>query len=68
MSGSVRLVVYSLLGQPVRTLVDQMQDAGAYEVHWDARNQQGTTVASGVYLVRLHHSGGVQSLRLLFLR
>ncbi len=67
-SGSVRLVVYSLLGQPVRTLVDQVQDAGAYEVHWDARNQQGTTVASGVYLVRLHHSGGVQSLRLLFLR
>lgn len=67
-SGSVRLVVYSLLGQPVRTLVDEVQDAGSYEVHWDAQNQQGTTVASGVYLARLLHPGGAQSLRLLFLR
>ena len=66
--GPIRLVVYSLLGQPVRTLVDQVQDAGSYEVQWDARNRQGTTVASGVYLTRLHHPGGVQSLRLLFLR
>lgn len=67
-SGPVRLVVYSLLGQPVRTLVNQVQNAGSYEVRWDAQSQQGTTVASGVYLARLHHPGGVQSLRLLFLR
>ena len=68
MSRQALLDVAQLLGQPVRTLVGQAQDAGSYEVHWDARNQQGTTVASGVYLARLHHPGGVQSLRLLFLR
>ena len=66
--GPVRLEVCNVLGQPVRTLVNKAQDAGSYEVHWDGRNQQGTTVASGVYLTRLHHPGGVHSLRLLFLR
>lgn len=66
--GKVRLEVYSLLGQPVRTLVDGVQNSGSYEVHWDGRNQQGMTVASGVYLSRLHHPGGEHSLRLLFLR
>ncbi len=66
--GQVRLEIYNVLGQPVRTLVDQVQPAGIHEVHWDARDQQGTALASGVYLTRLHHSGGVHSLRLLFLR
>ena len=30
--GRVRLAIYNALGQPVRTLVDQVQAAGAYQV------------------------------------
>ena len=66
--GAVRLEIYNLLGQPVRTLVDQFQDAGSYRVPWDARDQGGATVAAGVYIVRLHYPGGVQTQRLLYLK
>ncbi len=45
--GPVRLVIYNLLGQPVRTLVDQFQAAGTYEVQWGARDQQGVSLPSG---------------------
>ena len=66
--GAVRLDIYNLLGQPMRTLVNQVQDAGVYHVHWDARDQRGAAVAAGVYLVRLQYPGGVQTRRLLYLK
>ena len=66
--GPVRLTIYNILGQPVRTLVDQSQPAGSYQVRWDARDQQGTALASGVYLVRLRYPGGEQTRRLLLLK
>ena len=66
--GPVRLTIYNTLGQPVCTLADQFQAAGFYQVHWDARNQQGTELAAGVYLVRLHYPGGEQTRRLLLLK
>ena len=46
----MRLELYNALGQPVRTLVDQFQAAGAYQVPWDARDGQGAAVATGVYV------------------
>ena len=67
-SGPVRLTIYNTLGQPVRTLVDQFQAVGAYQVRWDARDQQGAALAAGVYLVRLRYPGGEQTRRLLLLK
>ena len=66
--GPVRLEVYNALGQPVRTLVDQFHVAGEYHVSWDARDRQGTTVGSGIYLTRLEYPTGVQTSRLLYLK
>ena len=66
--GLVRLELYNALGQPVRTLVDQFQAAGAYQVPWDARDGQGTAVATGVYVTRLYYPGGMQTRRLLLLK
>ena len=66
--GAVRLEIYNLLGQPLRTLVDQYQDAGFYKVRWDARDRRGALVSAGMYLVRLHYPGGVQTQRLLYLK
>ena len=66
--GPVRLEIYNLLGQSMRTLVDEVQAAGAYWVRWDARDGRGAAVASGVYLVRLHYPGGVQTQRMLYLK
>ena len=66
--GPVRLEVYNVLGQRVRTLVDETQKAGSYQVHWDARDQDGTRAAAGVYVTRLQYPGGEQTRRLLLLK
>ena len=65
--GPVRLEIYNLLGQRIRALVDEVQAAGAYRVHWDARDDAARRVSTGIYFTRLHYPGGVQTRRMLYL-
>ena len=68
-AGAVRLSVYNVLGQMVRTLVDGQRPAGTYSVVWDGKDGSGRDVASGVYLVRLEVEGEVvPSRRMVLLR
>jgi hypothetical protein len=46
------LKIYNILGQEVRTLVDEVQEAGYYTVTWDGTDEQGRAVSSGVYYYR----------------
>ncbi len=50
---NVRIDLYNVLGEHVRTLVDESIPAGARTVQWDGRSDTGTPVASGVYFYRL---------------
>ena len=67
-AGPVQLVIYNVLGQPVRTLVDESRAAGSYQVKWDARDEGGVLLSTGVYIARLTYPGGVQTQRLLYLK
>ncbi len=49
----VRLEVYNINGQKVRTLIDAVITAGSHTIEWDATDDSGVKVASGVYLYRL---------------
>ncbi len=51
--GFVSLLVYNVLGQKVRTLVDLPRAAGRYTVTWDGRDESGHVVGTGVYFYRL---------------
>ncbi len=52
-AGNVKLVVYDLLGNKIRTLVSSNMTAGHYDAVWSARNDAGLRVSSGVYFYRL---------------
>ena len=49
----VRLEVYNILGQRVRVLIDDVQNAGFKRATWDGRDQSGQESSSGVYFARL---------------
>ncbi len=66
--GPVQLVIYNVLGQPVRTLVDQSQAAGSYQIRWDVLDQRGVSLSTGIYIARLSYPNGVQTQRLLYLK
>ncbi len=54
---SVQLIVYNLLGQEVARLANGVEAAGTHSVRWDGRDRAGHSVASGIYLYRLHAVG-----------
>ncbi|HWP83080.1 MAG TPA: T9SS type A sorting domain-containing protein [Bacteroidota bacterium] len=66
--GNVRLVVYDLLGRPVRVLLDRFLFAGFYSIEWDGRDAGGGLVPSGVYLYRLESGGDAQTRKLILVR
>ena len=66
---SVRLEVFDVLGQRIRTLLDDGQlRPGRYRATWDARDEGGAPVASGMYLARLTAAATQQTHRLLLVR
>ena len=67
-TGPVKLDVYSLSGQKVRTLVQQTQEAGVYNIAWNGQDADGRSVASGVYLAGLKGVGAMQVQKMLLLK
>jgi hypothetical protein len=59
----VTLSVYNTLGQIVRTLVQEMQEAGFHEVKFD-----GAGMASGMYFYRIQAGQFAETRKLLLLR
>jgi len=53
----VKLMVYNLAGQLVKTLIDEPKEPGKYSVRWNRRDNKGLRVSSGVYLYRLEIAG-----------
>ena len=60
--GKVQLVIYNLRGQRVRTVVNGNLEKGYYRSFWDAKDDQGQRVGSGVYYCRLSTPAGGQKL------
>jgi hypothetical protein len=56
-AGPVSLQVFDVSGRKVATLVDRTLDAGPHSVSWNGRDDSGSAVATGVYLVRLQSNG-----------
>jgi len=50
---NVTLMVFNLLGQQVRTLVNGTMGAGTHSVIWDGRNDDGVNVPSGIYFYKM---------------
>ena len=65
----VNVVVYNLLGQHVRTLVNEQKDIGRYTIRWDGRDKNGIGVSSGIYFVRMMNNyGRIHTRKMMLLR
>jgi hypothetical protein len=64
----VELAIFNLAGQKVATLAQGPFEAGSYTLSWDGRNEQGQSVASGLYVYRLITGSVTQIKKLTLLR
>ena len=54
----ITLKIFNILGQEVRTLIDEFQEVGYYTVTWNGTDNSGRVMASGVYFCRLSVNSG----------
>ena len=64
----VAISVYNMMGQKVTTLVDNKMDAGSHFVVWDGKDNNGESVASGIYLYRMETDRFVQTRKLVLMK
>lgn len=67
-SDFVRLEVFNSLGEKVRTLVNENQEIGYYQIQWDGKNESGNQMSSGIYLYRLSAGNYVSVMKMVLLR
>lgn len=53
----VSLIVYNLLGERVKTLLNGEKQKGVYEITWNGKNENGTQLPSGIYFLRFEADG-----------
>jgi hypothetical protein len=52
-SGHVKIDIFNIVGQRVRTLVDKDMKPGVYVADWDGKDENGYSVSSGIYFYRM---------------
>jgi len=52
-ASQVKIRIYNILGQRVRDLVDERQEAGYKAISWDGKDDSGNEVGSGIYFYRI---------------
>lgn len=66
--GIVNLSVYNILGQRVKTLVDGQMDIGWQEAQWNGKDENGNSVASGIYFYKMSAGDYVDSKKMLLMK
>ncbi len=51
---SVKIIIWNMLGQKVRELVNGILDPNAYTITWDGTDDSGSNVASGIYFCTIY--------------
>ncbi len=64
----VELTVYNILGQKVKTLVDEHQSAGYRMVHWNGWDDEGNETPSGLYFYKIQTPKYSETKKMILLR
>ena len=67
-AAKVELKIYNILGQTVKTLVDEEQLPGFYRVTWDGKDEKGRNVASGTYLYQIRAGDFVKKMKMQLIK
>jgi hypothetical protein len=64
----VSIDIFNVQGQKVRSLVDEIQNAGRHIAEWDATNDDGDRISSGVYLYRFASGNVIAKKKMTLLK
>ena len=64
----VRLNIYNILGKKVSTLLNNVMSPGKHKIEWNAKDNEGNPVASGIYFYELSSSSFTARKKMLLIR
>ena len=67
-SGNVKLEVYNILGQKIRTLLEKVEEPGLKTLFWDGTDDRGLNVPTGIYFYRLTAQDFVDTKKMVYLK
>jgi len=65
--GTVKITIFNVLGQKIKTVINDYKPAGMYEIKWDGTNSYGEKAASGIYFYRLSLNNKTIGTKKMFL-
>ncbi|NOZ63282.1 MAG: S8 family serine peptidase [Calditrichaeota bacterium] len=65
--GDVKITIYNILGQKVKTIVDDFHSAGHYVRYWDGLNSSEQRMAAGIYFCQIKFKNQTSVKRMVFL-
>ena len=67
-SGFTTIKIYNLLGKEIRTLFNGQQTNGRHSIVWNGQDDSGSSVSSGVYVLRIQSGDFKQSIKMTLLK
>ena len=64
----VALDIFNILGQRVKSLVDEQLPSGHYTIEWNSRSYSGHRVSTGVYFYRLRVGSESETKKMLLIK
>jgi hypothetical protein len=64
----VSIRIFNVSGARVRDLYSGFRPPGVYEVGWDARNETGLAVATGIYFCRFEAGRTIETRKMLLIK
>ena len=65
---NVKIEIFNVLGERIKTLINEQQMPDYYSVRWDSKNDKGNTMNSGIYFVRFFSNNFSEIKKIILLR
>ena len=66
--GDVQIIIYDILGHRVKDLIDERKSAGHHREQWDATNNTGERVSTGIYYYKIKSEHFTQIKKMILIR
>ncbi len=64
----VKIDIYNIAGNKIKTLVSREHQPGRYKIQWNATNEQGAPVATGMYIYKIRANDFISVKKLLLMK
>ena len=66
--GKLTIQIYSSNGQKIKTIADQIKEAGQHSFTWDGTDFSGKAVPGGMYLCKIQTDQDAHILKIILLK